>query len=106
MRRHQIRYKVLFPAKRQVRLLICLRKRAVNPDARFSHFFQHCIGDVLGRHFQLTADMVFAQFPQKSAVFIVHQIVEPDSGADKDFFHPGNRPQLPEQSQVIAVICI
>ncbi len=37
---------------------------------------------MLGRHFELTADVVLAQLPEKSIVFICHHIIKADSGTE------------------------
>ena len=53
---------------------------------------------------QLSADMVLAEFPQKSPVSVRQQIIETESRADEDLFDPRKSTQLLEECQVISVI--
>ena len=59
---------------------------------------------VLRGHLQLAAYVVFAQFLEKLAVSVRKKVVEPDSGADKDFLDPGQGPDLPQEFDVFPVI--
>ena len=56
------------------------------------------------RYFQLSADMVLTQFPQKIILLIRQKIVKTDSRSDKHFFHPGNFPEFLKQFYIVAVI--
>ena len=48
--------------------------------------------------------MVLTQFPQKSAVIIIDQIIETDTRTDEYFLHIWKLPQFPEQFQIIGMI--
>ena len=53
---------------------------------RLSHAPQDRRRAMLGRHLQLPADVVSHQLYKKAVVGIQHQIIKPDTRADKDLF--------------------
>ena len=79
-------------------LFIHLLKQAdkfpIDRRAGLAHPGQDIVGDMLRRDPELAADMILAQFPQKSPVGIRQQIVIAESGPDKDLFDTGERPEL------------
>ena len=69
------------------------------------HAAQHVVGDVLRRHLQFAADVIFTQlFHEGAAVFIGHQIIEPYAGADEYFLYARQAPELPQQIYELAVV--
>ena len=49
-------------------------------------------------NFQLTADMILAQFFEKCVIRIRQQIVKPDTGTDKYFFDSRYLSEIPENA--------
>ena len=59
---------------------------------------------MLRGHPKLSADMIFAQLPQKGLVPIGQKIIKSDAGPDKNLLHPGQSAQLSKQSDIIRMI--
>ncbi len=104
MRGHQVRHKELLFAKLLIEPVILPDKPLVDRFPRFAHLLQHRVRDVFRRHLELSADMMFHQFPEKGIVSVRQQIVEADPRTDKDLLYAGQRPQPAQQCQIIGVI--
>ena len=104
MRRHEVRNNILVLACLFVHLLKGPDKFTVYIIPRLAHFRQHMIGDMFRGNPQLTADVVLAEFPQKSPVAVRKQVIKAEAGADKNLFYAGQGAELFEQGQVISVV--
>ena len=60
---------------------------------------------MLGRNFKLSRNVVADQFSEKAVIFVVHQIVKTDSGADKYLFDFWYLLDLFDQLDILFVIC-
>jgi len=61
---------------------------------RLAHLVQHRVAAMLRRRFELTADMILNQLIEKRFVFILHQIIIPDTGTDEYALDPFYRTKL------------
>ena len=69
-----------------------------------AHVVQGVGHTVLRGHFQLAGDVVLDQIGEKLPAGVLHQIVKADARADKDLFHLGQLPQLPQEHHVVGVV--
>ena len=53
------------------------------------------------RDFQLSGNVILHQFPKKSVIFIIHQIIVADSRTNKHFFYARQHPQFTQNAQII-----
>ncbi len=104
MRGHQVGNQELLLAQPVIDLLILTAKPVIDCYLRLSHLFQHCIGNVLRRNLQLSADMVSAELPKKGLIGIVNQIIKANTRANKNLFHPGQSPKAAQKHNVVGVI--
>ena len=72
---------------------------------RFAHLCEHFVRHMFRSHFELSADMVFDQFPEEALILICHQIIKADTGTDKHFLDFRDLPQFTQQDQIIFVVC-
>ena len=70
MRRKEIRNHILFFAYAFIFRLVFSAESLKDAAVRLMHPLQHVIRNVFRRHLQRTADMMFAQFPQKTAALL------------------------------------
>ena len=61
---------------------------------------------MLWSNFELTAHMVFAQFPEKFILPVCKQVIKSDPGADEHFFHSRDVPQFLKERYIITVVRI
>ena len=101
---HQIGHDVLLFPHLLIKTAVFFQKAAVNRIGGLAHHREHRIGDVLGRNLELSRDVMAHQLAQKGIVLIAEQVIEPDSAADKHLLDAGDRPQPPQQRQVIPMI--
>ena len=94
MGRHEIRNKVLFLSESLIHPSELFRESFIYAVFRFSHQGENRSGYVFGRHFELTAYMILAEFAEKLLFLISQQIVETDSGSYEYFLYSGDVPQL------------
>ena len=84
---HKIRHKILVFSDFLIDASVLVCKCLVYLMLRLPHFGQHRIGYMFRRYLQLSADMMPAQFPEKTVIRICHDIIKTDSGTDKHFLH-------------------
>ena len=101
---HEIGDDILVLAGLFVDLVKETDKVPIDCRAGLAHPGQDIVGDMLGRHPQLAADMVLTELPQKGPVPVRQQIVEAEARPHKDLFDAGKTAQLFEQGQIIPVV--
>ncbi len=82
----QVRHQVLLFTQSGVDLFITLSEGLVDSRSWLAHRPQSSLADVFGCHFQLSADMMAADFFEKVGFFVHQNGVKPDPGTDEDFF--------------------
>ena len=103
---HEIGHQILIHAVLLVQGVVFFNEPVVNRIFRLAHPAEDGIGNMLRRHLQLPGDVVLHQFLEEGVLFVCQQIVEADAAADEDLLHPGDFPQLPQQSHIVAVVGI
>ena len=108
MRGHQVGHHELLQAALGVRLFEQLHEALVDRVLRLAHHAEHRIGDMLGRHAQLSAHVVRAQLAHEGApaVLVGQRKVEPDARPDEHLLHARQFSQFAQQRQVIRVVGI
>ena len=93
MRGHEIGHQVLVASAFFIGLDKGPDKVSVDPVGRLAHFFEDRIGNVLGSHPELAADMIAAELIEEGPVLIGQDIVKADPGPDKDLFDTRQGPE-------------
>ena len=108
MRGHQVRHHELPQAALGVRLFEQLHEALVDRVLRLAHHAEHRIGDMLGRHAQLSAHVMRAQLAHEGApaVLVGQREVEADARPDEHLLHARQFAQFAQQRQVIRVVGI
>lgn len=104
MRGHEVRHEVLVEVHFFVQLFVALDEAAVDGILRLTHHAQHAVGNMLRCDFELAADVVFNKLAEERFVFVIDEVIEPNAGAHKDFFHFGQCAQLAQEGNVIRVV--
>ncbi len=104
MRRDEIRDYKLFLAQTSVFRRVFLAEFFKYAPIRLVHALQHIIGNVLRRYLESSADMMFAQFPQKIVAGVCEHIIETNAGTDEDLFHPRQTAQRPENFDIFPMV--
>ena len=79
MGRHQVGHKKLLLSQLFVDLIIFSHEMFINFLFGLAKLIQYGVRNVLRRHFELTADMMLHQLPEKGIVGIGQQIIEPNA---------------------------
>ena len=87
MRRNIIRQQKLRLASTFGRSGETMCKALVHAVMRLVHKHKHILAYMLGRHLKLTAHVFFHKPFKETAVFVCHDVIIPQSGADKHAFH-------------------
>ena len=101
---HQVGHNVLVFVQLLVHFLKLAAELVIGVHIRFAHFGEHVVGDVLGRHAELSAYVILAEFTQKRPVLVCQKIVEPKTRPHKHFFDSGQRAEFAKEGQIVAVI--
>ena len=83
--------------------MVFVGKGFIIAEGGLSHMLQHPIGAMLRSNLQLPADVVLHQFAEERIVFVQHQIIVPNAGADENFLYLGKFSQGAEQIQIFFV---
>ena len=75
----------------------------IHGKGRLVHLLQDGVGDVFGRDFQLSADVVFDQLAQEFVRLVVQHVIVADARADEHLFHPFQLAQGAQQIDVLLV---
>src|SRR5574344_1271113 len=69
-----------------------------------THQGKHAVAHMFGGDFELTADMIETKLPEKSFIFVHHEIVKTDAASDENFFYTGKCTKLLKQCDVFSVV--
>lgn len=96
---HQVRNQVLAKSELLIDRLIAIAEVQIDSNIRFAHGVQYGRADMLGCDFELSADMVPAQFCQEVRIAICHQRVIADARADENLADARPGANLAQQRQ-------
>ena len=95
----QIGHQILVLAVAAVELEVLLTEFLIDLNMGLAHVVQGVGHAVLRGHLQLAGDVVLDQVGEELTAGVLHEIVEADAGADKNFFHPRDGAQLAKQQR-------
>ena len=101
---HEIGHDILVLAGLFVGLVKEADKVPVNSASGLAHPGEDIVGDMLGRHPELAADMILAELPQEGPVPVRQQVIEAKAGAHKDLFDAGQTAQLFQERKIVPVV--
>ena len=104
MRGNQVGDQILFLSEGTVDFGISLTEPVIDIASRLSHDGKNLGTDMLGSNFQLTADVILTELPQKGIRGICHDIVIPEARADKDLLDARQLTDLSQQLDIIRMI--
>ena len=101
---NQIGDQELFFAQLGIDLFIPLLESLVDSWTRLAHRAEGAFTDVLRGHFQLTADVMAADFLEKTGLLVHQDGVKPDPGSNENLFHAIEGTDLFQDAQIRAVV--
>ena len=105
MRAHEVGEGELLEPQLLVRSVEALHELLVDARGRLAHHAQDIVAHMLGRQTQLPAHVVGGKLADEFVCVLVEQhVVEAYTAAHEDLLHTGQRAQLAQQLQVVAVV--
>ena len=104
VRGDEVGHQVLLLAVLPVESLVLLPELLIDLHMGLSHVIQHPVDTVLRGHLELAGHVIFHQLGEELPVPVLHQVVEPDAGADEHLFDAGDGPDLPQQLEVVGLV--
>ena len=101
MARHEIRNEVLFLSQFPVGFIEPVLELQESLDVGLSHEVRHVFDDVFRSHFQLTADVVLAEFLDEGLVVIGQDIVIAQARTDEDLLDALDAADFPQELDII-----
>ena len=101
---HKIGHKILLLAQLLIHPGKFFHETPVHPAAGLAHKPGYPVRNVLRSYFQLAADMMLTQLPEK-IVLGQHEIVEADAGTNKDLLDLWQLPELSQELQIAGMAC-
>ena len=104
MGRDKVWHEILLLADTSVDGFVLFFEAQIHPERGFVHIGKHLFGTMLGRNFELTADVMFHQLAEKGLILIVHNKIKANAASDKHLFDLGKHAERTQDIQILLVM--